>query len=90
MPDVSRLAFPAGSEVVSEIRDCASGGCWIDIAVRPPDGQTPEDLARELGATPQLQLPGNIADPRTVWVWAEPGADELNLRADYWSRRYVP
>jgi hypothetical protein len=90
VPDVSRLALPVGSEVVSETRDCASGGCWIDVVVRPPDGQSPEDLAVELGAAPQLQLRGNIVDPRTVWVWAEPGVDELKLRADYWSRRYVP
>lgn len=90
MPDFSRLALPLGAEVVTESQGCASGGCWIDLVVRPPDGQSPEDLANELGATPQLQLPGNLLDPRTVSVWAEPDADSLKLRADYWSQRYVP
>jgi hypothetical protein len=90
VPDVSRLALPAGAEVISETRDCASGGCWIDVVVTPPDGQSPEDLAAELGATPQVQLPGNIFDPRSVWVRAEPGGDVLKLRADYWSQEWVP
>jgi len=90
VPAASALPLPAGSEILDESRDCASGGCWITLEVRPPSGQTPEDLAADIGATPQLELPGNVIDPRTIWVWAEPGGDVLVLRADYFSQKWVP
>ena len=90
VPDASRIELPAGSEVVGEDRGCASGGCWLTLTVRPPAGQSAEDLASEIGATPQLEISGNVFDPRTVWAWAEPAAGVLSLRVDYWSQRYVP
>ncbi|WP_167132857.1 hypothetical protein [Paramicrobacterium chengjingii] len=72
------------------ITDCGSGGCWSLIEVRPPDGSTPEDLARELGADPQAKIAGNLIDPRTIWLWAEPKGDLLSIRADYWPSEGVP
>lgn len=90
VPAASRLYLPAGAEVIGQAQDCASGGCWITLTVQPPVGQTPEDLAAELGATPQLELAGNFLDPRPVWVWAEPSAATLSVRVDYWSQKYIP
>lgn len=90
VPDVARIGLPPAVETVSEARECASGGSWATITVRPPAGQSAEDLATEIGATPQLVLPGSIFDPRTVWVWAEPGAGDVVLRADYWSQQHIP
>ncbi|MGF3054511.1 hypothetical protein ACQUSY_11220 [Microbacterium sp. YY-03] len=58
--------------------------------MKPPAGQTPEALAEELGATPQLSIPGSFLDPRTVWVSARPGDDTLVLIADYTSSEWVP
>ena len=43
-----------------------------------------------MGATPQLEVPGNVLDPRTIWVWAEPSGGVLTLRADYFSQEWVP
>ena len=90
VPDAARLQLPAGAEVIRQAEDCASGGGWVTLRVRPPSGQSPEDLAAEIGATPQLEIAGNLLDPRPVWVWAEPSAATLSLRVDYWSRKYIP
>lgn len=90
VPDASAIPLPAGAQIVNEERDCASGGCWVSVDVRPPDGQSPKELAAEIGATPQLELPGNVLDPRSVWLSAQPGDGILTIRADYWSSKYVP
>lgn len=68
----------------------ASAGCWIEITVRPVPGSSPQELAEEIGATPQLEIPGNLVDPRTIWVRAEPGGSFLTLQADYFSQTWVP
>lgn len=86
VPDASRIPLPAGSEVVSRDRECASGGCWITLTVRPPSGQTPTALAEAIGATPKLEVAGHILDPRSFSVWAKPGAETVLLRADYWAQ----
>lgn len=90
VPDRSRIDLPAGAEVIGEDRGCASGGCWLTLTVRPPAGQSALELAEEIGATPQLELPGTVLDPRTVRVWAEPSGGTLSLRADFWSQKHVP
>lgn len=90
VPPTSAIPLPTGSEILSEERACASGGCWVEIEVRPPSGKSPQELADDIGATPQLELPGNLIDPRTIWVWADPGGHYLTLRADYFSQEWVP
>ncbi|MEV8171588.1 hypothetical protein [Microbacterium sp. NPDC077486] len=89
-PPLSAVPLPAGTQVVSESKHCGSGGCSVTFTVRPPDGMTPEQLAEEMGATPQLSVPGDLWDPRTVWVSARPSAGALKLVADYTSGEYVP
>lgn len=90
VPPASSLPLPAGSEIVSEDTECASGGCWTTFEVRPPEGLSPEGLATELGATPQARAPGSLLEPLTVWLWAEPRGEVLLVRADYWSSEWVP
>jgi hypothetical protein len=89
-PPLSAVPLPAGAQVVGQSEGCGSGGCAVTFTVRPPDGVTPEQLAAEIGATPQLSVPGNLWDPRTVWVSARPSAGTLKLVADYTSGEYVP
>jgi hypothetical protein len=90
VPPASSMPLPAESEIANENTECASGGCWTTFEVRPPEGVTPEELATELGATPQARVPGSLLDPLTVWLWAEPRGDVLLVRADYWSSEWVP
>lgn len=90
VPPASALALSEGAEVIGESSDCASGGCWALITVQPAEGQATAELAEEMGATPQLTIPGSFLDPRTIWVSARPIGSVLTLTADYWSGEYVP
>ncbi len=87
-PPLSSIPIPAGAEVIGENKGCGSGGCTMTFTVRPPAGQTPEKLAAQMGATPQLAVPGNVWDPRTVS--ARPSAGTLKLVTDYTSSDWVP
>lgn len=90
VPPASALPLPEGAEILGESTGCGSGGCSATFTIRPPAGQTPEALAEEMGAIPQLAIPGNFFDPRTVWVSARPAGSVLNLVVDYWSSEWVP
>ncbi|MGY5766043.1 hypothetical protein ACXET9_12675 [Brachybacterium sp. DNPG3] len=90
VPSIAAVGLPAGTEVLGQTTECASGGCWVEATVSPPDGMTPEELAAEIGATPQARIPGNLLDPRTVSVHAEPRTRTLMLRLDYFSPPEVP
>lgn len=86
IPPASSLSLPAGSEILSDTHQCASGGCWSLFEVRPPDGSTQDQLAAQLGASPQACVLGSVLDPRTIRVYVEPKNDDLLLiRADYWT-----
>jgi len=90
VPTSSAVPLPTGATFVSEEKACASGGCWMVLRVEPPEGQSADELAAALGATPQLQIAGNFLDPRTINVQAEPDGPVLELRIDYWSQKWVP
>lgn len=90
VPPISAIPLPPDAEVISESESCGSGGCSVTYTVRPPVGQAPDGLAAEMGATPQLAVPGNLWDPRTVWVHAYPSPSALKLVADYTSGEWVP
>ncbi|WP_206446641.1 hypothetical protein [Agrococcus sp. KRD186] len=84
LPPVSALQLPMGSAVLSEQRACASGGCWLEIRVRPPEGMTPTSLAEAIGATPGGGHPGTWWDPRSISFYGEPADDALEIQLDYW------
>lgn len=90
VPSASSLPLPAGSQIIDVTTECASGGCWSLIDVRPPEGTTPDGLAGELGIDPQGKISGNLLDPRTIWLRAEQKGDLLSIHADYWSSEWVP
>lgn len=90
VPPTASVSLPAGSEVVAEEKECASGGCWVVLSVRPPDGMSPHDLATSLGTTPQARQRGTLWDPRTVNLSSEVDGEFLVVRADYWTRQANP
>ena len=90
VPPASAVPIPEGAEILGDSVGCASGGCSVTLTVRPAYGQSPEDLAEEMGATPQLSVPGTLWDPRTVRVSAWPAGSVLNLVVDYWSTEFIP
>ncbi|KJL46615.1 hypothetical protein RS84_03254 [Microbacterium hydrocarbonoxydans] len=90
VPPASSVPLPEGAEILGDSTGCGSGGCSVTFTVRPPAGQSPEALAEEMGATPQMSVPGTFWDPRTVWVSARPAGSVLNLVVDYWSTEWVP
>jgi hypothetical protein len=89
-PPASAVPLPAGAEVTQVSTECASGGCWTLISVRPPEGTTPEDLKSDLGTTPQSRLPGSFWDPRTISLTSKIEGPFLVIKADYFSAEYVP
>lgn len=90
VPPASAVPIPEGAEILGDSVGCGSGGCSVTFTVRPPHGQSPTGLAEEMGATPQLSVPGTFWDPRTVWVSARPAGSVLNLIVDYWSTEWIP
>jgi hypothetical protein len=86
VPAASSIPLPTGSDVVDESVECGSGGCWVLLSVRPPEGMTPDELSTELGATPQARIPGTFWDPRTISLMSESKGQLLILQADYWSQ----
>ncbi|MCP2636974.1 hypothetical protein K0817_010440 [Microbacterium sp. HD4P20] len=89
-PAATSVGLPDEAQILSEEKSCSSGGCTLVLQVAPPHGQSPAELATAMGATPQLQISGNLLDPRTISVRAVPREDSLELRADYFSQTYVP
>ncbi len=85
VPPASVLPLPAGAEIIDENTGCGSGGCATTFTVLPPEGQSPEALAEEIGVTTGLDIPGTFFDPRTITVSARPDGSVLHLVADYWS-----
>ncbi|MEU5784276.1 hypothetical protein [Micromonospora lupini] len=84
LPPKSRLPeVPAGASVVDESTECASGGCWRQITVAPAAGQTPEDLAREMGLTEEQSLPPTLFDPGSVYVGARVAEGKLIVHVGY-------
>ncbi|MDY0912283.1 hypothetical protein [Rathayibacter festucae] len=90
VPAASAIDLPDGSELVGETVECASGGCWRLLSVRPPDGMTPEQLSGEIGTTPQARIAGTLWDPRTITVSSAVEGPLLKVRADYWSQEFIP
>ncbi|MEU8661081.1 hypothetical protein [Actinoplanes philippinensis] len=65
-PDWRVPAVPAGATVVEEGMQCASGGCWWGLTVKPAPGQTPEELQRRMGLEAEERLGPTLTDPGYV------------------------
>ncbi|WP_181422750.1 hypothetical protein [Curtobacterium sp. MCLR17_043] len=90
VPATASIPLPAGSKVVDEDEQCASGGCWSLVSVQPPSGMSPTELSTTLGTEPFARLPGTLWDPRVVNLTSEVQGDLLVIQADYWSREPSP
>ncbi len=49
VPTSSSIPLPAGSRVVDEDEQCASGGCWSLVSVQPPSGDEPDRTVDDVG-----------------------------------------
>ncbi|WP_327041372.1 hypothetical protein OG400_30000 [Micromonospora ureilytica] len=84
LPPKSRMPeVPSGATIADESMECASGGCWRTITVVPAAGQSPEDLARQMGLSEDLSLPPTLFDPASVYVGADPKEGKLLVHVGY-------
>lgn len=84
LPPMSRMPeVPAGATVTEKSMECASGGCWRTITIVPAAGQSPRDLAHEMGLSEEQSLPPTLLDPRSVSVRARPVEGELLVHVGY-------
>lgn len=84
LPPKSRIPhMPADATVLEETEACGSGGCWWLITVKPPAGQSPEELARDMGLSEKRREPATLLDPGAVYVGAEARGDELVIHVGY-------
>lgn len=74
---------PTGVQVVSEGKECASGGCWWQVVLQPAQGQSPANLAAEMGVATERRLSGDFLDPRPVNLWSSATATELRVYVSY-------
>ncbi|MCG5473132.1 hypothetical protein LADH09A_001020 [Micromonospora sp. LAH09] len=84
LPPDSRIpTVPPGASIVDEGMECASGGCWRRITVQPAAGQTPEDLAHDMGLTEEQSLSPTLFDPGSVYVGARAKEGKLIINVGY-------
>ncbi|WP_436532841.1 hypothetical protein [Actinoplanes sp. HUAS TT8] len=84
MPPQSRIPqVPAGATVVSQEKSCGSGGCWWEVTVQPPAGQSPEELARQMGLGNEQEKAPTLTDPGSVYVGATAVGGQLKIHVGY-------
>jgi hypothetical protein len=84
VPDASSMDLPVGSSVTASETSCGSGGCWTVFTVRPPDGTSPTELARQIEDEHGDGIPGDLLDPRTIQVSTEVRASDVEVRGSFW------
>ncbi|MDO9396095.1 MAG: hypothetical protein Q7T71_06100, partial [Herbiconiux sp.] len=84
LPPRSRIPdLPSDARVLSETVECASGGCWREILVRPAGGQSPAELATELDLVDEQRHPWRLSDPHSVSVGSRVTGDDLRIYVQY-------
>jgi hypothetical protein len=78
IPDV-----PSGANIIEESKECGSGGCWRQITLTPAPGQSPEDLAEEMGLSEERNRRPTLFDPASVYVGAHPKGSQLIVYVGY-------
>jgi len=78
----SRSPVPAELVVTDDKTDCASGGCWRELSVQPPAGQSATDLIStwdvEEGCAPQTWI-----DLRRVCTEVSIRGQEVRVHLQY-------
>ncbi|WP_433789401.1 hypothetical protein [Actinoplanes sp. CA-252034] len=57
---------PAGATVLEDGMQCASGGCWWSLTLKPPPGRTPEEMRWQMGLETEERLGPTLTDPGYV------------------------
>ena len=84
LPPEGRIPqVPSGASVIEKKQECGSGGCWWQVTVAPPAGQSPEDLARAMGLSEERRERPTLLDPASVYVSAETRHDQLVIHVGY-------
>lgn len=84
LPPRSRIPeVPAGARVVSDTKECASGGCWWELLVQPAPGQSPQDLAATMGVVGEVRKSWRVLDPHSVTVGSHLHADAVRIYVRY-------
>lgn len=88
-PTTALPAIPTGADVIGSEKICASGGCWQEATVVPPDGESPDELAARMELSTEKCSPGNVIDPRSICRGSMTSRDgQLLVYVSYWSRGY--
>lgn len=84
VPPRSRIPdITSGAQIASDTKECASGGCWRQIVLTPAPGQSPHDLAVEMGVADAKRHPWLLLDPHSVEVGSQINGDELSIYVQY-------
>ena len=84
LPPRSRIPeVPGDARVVSDTKECASGGCWWELVLRPAAGQSPEELAAHMGVTGDVRHPWHVFDPHVVFVGSSAEDELLRIYVRY-------
>ena len=88
MPAASALpALPDGARVTAEHKNCASGGCWLELTVDAPAGMSGEELAAEVLPDGETSAFRSVLDLRRVRSWvmdSEAGSARFSVQYDRW------
>ncbi len=74
---------PPGATVIEETKECASGGCWWRLVLKPAAGQTPDELAATMGVSESRVESPALLDPAFVGVGAETRDSRLVVHVGY-------
>ncbi|WP_203752477.1 hypothetical protein [Actinoplanes cyaneus] len=84
LPSESRIPeVPAGATVVSRDKGCGSGGCWWELLVEPPAGQSPEELERRMGLTGMQHRAPTLFDPGSIYIATDTFQGRLRISVGY-------
>jgi hypothetical protein len=84
LPPSSRIPdLPVGARVVSDTQECGSGGCWWELKIQPPAGQSPAELARAMGIVTEARKGWRILDPHSIAIGSQVSGDTLTMYVRY-------
>lgn len=84
-------AIPEGATLLTSEKNCASGGCWMELNIDPPEGQSARQLAEDMGIESERCTLSPTLNLLSVCVASElgPASDWTNSRLlvslRYWS-----
>lgn len=80
VPGIAELRLPPGTTIVSTEKGCGSGGCWVDVELRPADGMSEGALLDALGLPDDREV-CELGGPPMFWTvchWRSDAAAHLD------------